>query len=55
MKKEVQNQIKSFQELANATMNPVFIAALMYVRRTEKTLTPTIDKTQLDNSLILSP
>ena len=39
MKKEVQNQIKSFQALFDATMNPVFATALMYVRRTGNTLT----------------
>ena len=39
MKKEVKNQINSFQALADLTMNPVFITALMYVRRTGNTLT----------------
>ena len=39
MKKEVLNQIKSFQVLFNETMNPVFMTALMYVRRTGKTIT----------------
>ena len=39
MKKEVQNQIHSCQELANLTMNPVFITALLYVKRTGNTIT----------------
>ena len=39
MKKELENQINSFQALFNATMNPVFATALMYIKRSGNTLT----------------
>ena len=39
MKKETKNQIKSFKALADATMNPIFIASYLYVERTGNTLT----------------
>ncbi len=39
MKKEIRNQINSFQELFNATGHPVFGTLLMYIKREQKTVT----------------
>ena len=39
MKKEIQNQINSFQELFNVTGNPVFKTLSLYIKREQKTIT----------------
>ena len=36
MKKEIQNQINSFQELFNATGHPVFKTISLYIKREHK-------------------
>ena len=38
MSKELENQIKSLQSLAYTTMNPIFIASYLNVKRTGKVL-----------------